>query len=133
MHMSKEDMFGNATAGAAGAKVVFQKTMDFGKHGDDIYHRLFLIAQCVNAGVGAGASVTFTWETSPDNATWEEIKVWGSFGVAELKDKAFLIKNSVLQRNMKRYQRLSVTATGSFSTAPEFFAFLTDGREEPLE
>jgi len=135
MLLSKEDMFGNKVAdGAVGTPVVFPNTMDWRNHGEDIYFRLFLCVQCMTAAASGGAStVSFTWETSDDETNWTAIQVFGSFGLSELTKGAFLVKNSALPRGLKRYQRLKATTAGAaFTTAPEFFAFLVDGREEPL-
>ena len=116
MDLSKEDLFFDGKA-VTKATATTSDVLDFGKHGDDIQHKLFWFVHTSAAG-----ATTIVWQTSDNGQTFTALETKNVTAAAN----DYCVKNEVLPKGLKRYNRLSITTAAD----AEVTAGLITGRDE---
>ena len=107
-------------------------SLDLKDSGDDLSRKLN-VAAIVNGGnVAGGTSMTPKLQTSADNSTFEDLATYPTKTLAQIQADGYIIEPQPLPAGLKRYVRLSLTASGTFTGAGTILAGITRSLDKSL-
>lgn len=107
------------------ATVVSEHVLDLTDQGDDIHRRLNVFAKVDGGAVAGGTSLAAKLQTSADNAAWEDIATYPARTLAQVQADGWIVPPQALPAGLKRYLRMSYTATGAFTGPGRIVAGIT--------
>ena len=107
------------------ATAVSEHVLDLTDQGDDIHRRLNVFAKVDGGAVAGGTGLAATLQTSADNSAWGDIATYPARTLAQVQADGWIVPPQALPAGLKRYARMSYTATGAFTGPGKIVAGIT--------
>lgn len=107
------------------ATAVSDNVLDLLSSGDDLSRTLNVFAKVEGGTMAGGTSMTAKLQTSADNSTFEDLVTYPAATLAVINATGYIVPPTPLPSGLKRYLRLDLTASGTFTGDGKILAGLT--------